>query len=293
MSNRSSREDRVNEHIDGWAEALSAMKRDAANLDEKQITELLAHVVEGEIIPRLMMAHQNSVATSADGNLESAVSPEAIERFAQLTISGGVDDLEDHIVSLTRQGIVIETVFLDLMAPAARKLGEYWEQDVCSFTDVTIGLGQLQTLLFRLSERHKRAADTDAVVPKGVFVTPPGSQHSFGIRMVEDLFRRAGWKTICEPAMGLQDLIVLVQTEHIDLVGIGLIVEEQLKPTQEMIVQVRQSSRNAAVKIMVGGKLIVEQPELVDPLGADFSVLDAREAVTIAQNIIYNRATRH
>jgi MerR family transcriptional regulator, light-induced transcriptional regulator len=276
-----------------WEEKGATMILEASPLDEKQIMDLLAHVVEGEIIPRLMLAHQTFVSTQFDANLDAAMSEDAIEQFAQLTLSGEVDDLEDHIVSLTRQGVVVETVYLQLMAPTARKLGEYWERDICSFTEVTIGLGRLQTLLYRLSARHKGLHDAEILVARGLFVTPYGAQHSFGIRMVEDIFRRAGWKTLCEPNILTQDLVALLQAESFDLVGIGISIVGQLELTREMIFEIRQSSRNQNIKIMVGGNLIVEQSELADSLGADFSAKDAREAVTIAQNVIYDQKMRY
>lgn len=293
MSDQSSHDERRGAAGAGWTQTHSSVDRDAINLNEKQIMDLLANVVEGEIIPRLMLAHQNFVSTLIDETLDDALSEDAIEQFAKLTITGEVDDLEDHIVALTRQGVVVETVYLQLMAPAARKLGEYWEQDICSFTDVTIGLGRLQTLLYRLSARQKGIIDTEALVPRGLFITPFGGQHSFGIRMVEDLFRRAGWKTLCEPNILSQDLVDLIATENFDLVGIGISIVGQLELVEEMIGCVRQSSRNREIKIMVGGNLIVEQSDLATALGADFSAIDAREAVTIAQNIIYDQKMRH
>jgi MerR family transcriptional regulator, light-induced transcriptional regulator len=194
--------------------------------------------------------------------------------------------LEDYIVSLTRGGMAEEAVYLELMAPTARKLGLYWEQDLCSFTDVTIGLGRLQTLLYRMSARHRGTYETQAPAPRGLFVTPLGAQHSFGIRMVEDLFRRAKWKTLCEPDISIPDLVALVSSESFDIVGIGLSVEEQIDIAEKMIIQVRLASRNPAVKIMVGGSLLVDRIDVIERLGADFCAVDAREAVTIAQNVI-------
>lgn len=279
--------------VDDWTSALSNLGLKTTTLDEDQILDLLNDVVEGEIIPRLMMAHQNFVSPDVEPHHIQSIADEAVEQFAKLSIVGEVDDLEDHIVKMTREGIVIETVYLQLMAPAARKLGEYWEQDVCSFTDVTIGLGRLQTLLYRLSARQKGLSEPDALDTKGLFVTPHGAQHSFGIRMVEDLFRRAGWKTLCEPNILSQDLVALLQSEHFDLIGIGISIEGQLELVQEMISNVRNSSRNRGIKIMIGGNLIILKPELAAILGADLSAIDAREAVTIAQNIIYDTNMRH
>jgi MerR family transcriptional regulator, light-induced transcriptional regulator len=287
----------MNRALDGegrnWADALNAFGAEAGTLKDSQIMDLLAHVVEGEIIPRLMLAHQQYSTSNKSHERSNPMSPEAIDRFAQLTITGEVDDLEDQIVDLTRQGIVTEAVYLDLMAPAARRLGDYWDQDLCSFTDVTIGLGRLQTLLYRLSAKHKGVEDRDALVTTGLFITPSGAQHSFGIRMVEDLFRRAGWKTLCIPDISIPELKATLAAQSFDLLGLGISVADQFDLAQDMISLARSSSCNPEVKIMVGGALIVENPQHARALGADFSAVDAREAVTIAQNIIYDLKMRH
>jgi MerR family transcriptional regulator, light-induced transcriptional regulator len=296
MSNRSAADSQRRHDDDAdWSVALNELgkDKDTVTLNQAQIMDLLSHVVEGEIIPRLMMAHQNFAAPRSDLYIRDALSADAIEHFAKLTISGEVDDLENHIIALGRQGIATESVYLDLLAPAARKLGQYWEEDVCSFTDVTVGLGRLQTILFRLSAKHTGVADPEALITKGLFVTPLGAQHSFGIRMVEDLFARAGWQTVCLPSVSSQDLVQAVQSEAFDLVGIGISIEDQIDVAQEMVNVVRENSLNPQIKIMVGGNMIVAQPDLAAQLHADLSAKDAREAVTIAQNIIYDQRMRH
>jgi methanogenic corrinoid protein MtbC1 len=276
-----------------WMDAMNAFNDSASPLNEKQIMELLSNVVEGEIIPRLMLAHQTFASQNAIDIADAVLTDDEITNFARLAIDGEVDDLEDYVVDMTRRGIAIEAVYLDLLAPAARKLGQYWEQDQLSFTDVTIGLGRLQTLLYRVSARQKGINDNTALMPHGLFVTTVGGQHSFGIRMVEDLFRRAGWKTLCEPNLPIGEATSLVKMEYFDLLGIGISIEDQIEPAREMVIAARAASQNSGIQIMIGGSLMVEHPEIAGYIGADLSAIDAREAVTIAQNIIYDQKLRH
>ena len=42
---------------------------------------------------------------------------------------------------------------VDLLAPAARLLGEYWEDDRCDFVDVTMGLWRLQEVVHEIAAR--------------------------------------------------------------------------------------------------------------------------------------------
>ena len=44
---------------------------------------------------------------------------------------------------MNRQGLSLEVVMLDLVAPAARLLGEQWKEDLRGFTEVSAGLGML------------------------------------------------------------------------------------------------------------------------------------------------------
>jgi methanogenic corrinoid protein MtbC1 len=277
-----------------WMEAMKAHNVDADTpLNESQIMELLANVVEGEIIPRLMMAHQTFAGLDMGLATNAKIEDDDLVQFCTLTLDGEVDDLEDYVIERTRKGIATETIYVDLMAPTARRLGQMWEHDDISFTDVTIGLGRLQTLLYRLSARQKGIRDVQVLVPRGLFVTVEGAQHSFGIRMAEDLFRRAGWKTLCEPNIPLDEVIGVVQSDSFDLLGIGISIDAQIEPTRTLIDAVRKHSRNGAIQVMVGGSLIVDRPEIAKDLGAELSACDAREAVTIAQNIIYEQKLRH
>ncbi len=281
-----------------WADTIASLNNQHTALDDDEILALLANVVEGEIIPRLMMAHQ-SISSDGDAgqsqNIDNQIhlSSEEIDVFVKMTLNDEVDDLEDHVLDLTSQGYSIEQLYLDLLAPTARALGVYWEQDRCSFTDVTLGLGRMQTLLFRLSARQKGVSNVKASIPLGLFITPFDGQHSFGIRMVDDLFRRAGWNSVCEPGVSIEQAIALVKAQAFDLVGIGISSEAQIEPARALLKAIKANSRNRQIKSMVGGSQIVAQPELADSLEADLSARDAREAVTIAQNIVYDHRMQH
>ena len=74
------------------------------------------------------------------------VTPDDVADFARLILTRSEAQALDCIESMRIKGAPIESIYLDLLAPAARYLGEMWEEDLCDFTDVTIGLGRLQVL---------------------------------------------------------------------------------------------------------------------------------------------------
>ena len=276
-----------------WNKTDSAPAHGGDKSTDVKIMELLAQMVEGDIIPRLMLAHK----THRDQNLGRVSGKEpgqtAVIDLAHILLTHEVDDLEVILQAYLNSGLRLDEVYVDLMAPAARHLGSMWEDDTASFSDVTIGLGRLQTLLNRLSDLDRDEKDIRSDSASGLFVTPAGEMHSFGIRMVDELFRRAGWRTLCEPNSRINDVLAIVGSESFHLLGIGISGESQVPFVKELIRQVRKVSHNRHILVMIGGSHIVGRPEMAASIGADFSASDGREAIAIAETVIYEHTHRH
>ena len=71
-----------------------------------------------------------------------------------------------------RRGASVETLYLDLLAPTARHLGDLWDADVCDFTEVTVGLGRLQQVLHELSP----AFQSEIAQPRARPARPAGAR---------------------------------------------------------------------------------------------------------------------
>ncbi len=107
-------------------------------------------VLEGDIIPRLLMAHASGAPTlQPDG--ESVIEATDIQRFAELPLRLEASGLLGEVEAFLKKGVSVETIYLDMLAPAARRLGEMWETDECDFVDVTMGLWRLQEVMREVS----------------------------------------------------------------------------------------------------------------------------------------------
>ncbi|MFX8024223.1 B12-binding domain-containing protein, partial [Acinetobacter baumannii] len=69
---------------------------------------------------------------------------EHVHTLARLAVEGDADSASSYVRALLDAGASQEQVFLDLLAPCARWMGELWEQDRFDFSQVTIGLWRLQ-----------------------------------------------------------------------------------------------------------------------------------------------------
>lgn len=267
----------------GDGENILRFRRAATPLSDLPSPMDLAQLIEGEIIPRLLAAHQNGRSEVVPMNL-GVIAPGELESFARETMVADLSSLVEQIERLMRRGLSVETVYFDLLSPAAKLLGDWWERDDCTFADVTVGLCRLQQLVYEFADRvHVEDGGGDGRT--ALFALTPGDQHSFGLIMVVEYFRQAGWRTVCMPDATAQDLEAIVQSERFDLIGFSMANERWLEPLTPLIARLRAVSRNGSVQVMVGGRAFSDHPERVTQVGADQTATDAREAVKTAARL--------
>ncbi len=228
-----------------------------------------------------MIVHQNEPSPAAPENI--VLSAETIEKFALYTLSSGRDSLMAIIGSLLQQGTSLEAIYLDLLTPVARRLGDYWADDLVTFADVTIALGRLQQVVRELSVQPPRGG---VVLPKArsaLFAAAPGEQHTFGLLIIEEFFRRSGWRTWTEASGDLEPVVSAVQAHDFDVFGVTASADDRLDLIAPMIMSVRNASRNRDISVLVGGRLFIERPELAAKVGADCMAVDAKDAVLKAE----------
>jgi hypothetical protein len=140
MSNR-----RSNEVI----EQLRLHSADFAGRDgEQDRLSRLTRTIEGEIVPRLLMSF--SQANRAADPVTAAISPPCdhdVAELARLLLMRERATADTYVQIIRDQGIPLERICADLLAPVARRLGELWEQDACGYAELTAGLNRLESVL--------------------------------------------------------------------------------------------------------------------------------------------------
>lgn len=251
--------------------------------------QALLRTVEAEIIPRLMLLHReqrHGVEQALQAAATAAPLDDAdVERLAAALLAGS-EQAWSCLQAVQQRGVTPVHLCLDLLSPAARRLGEWWSDDRCDFTQVTIGLGRLQALLHRVTGGLE-AVPASVVRPlSAVFVPAPGEQHTLGLSMVRDFFRAAGWQVHAEPLDQPGALLTLLRRARFDLVGFTLGSDRHVDALATLIRDARGASVNRDVRVMVGGPLLLSQPELLERLGADATAEDASRAILVAHDLV-------
>ncbi len=251
----------------------------------------IVQTIEADIIPRLVRAHRPPAAqpaVPAPVVIDGAV----IARFVSEVLADGDAAWSQTVAELRERGASIDTIYLDLLAPTARQLGSLWEDDEVLFSDVTVAVGRLQRVMRSLSRSFGTEVDHPADGRRALLLPAPGEQHTFGLSMVSEFFRRAGWDVVCDLDSRALDPVSLVRSEWFDVIGFSAGAEARIDWLKSGIAAVRQASRNRAIGVMVGGPIFASNPARVAEVGADATAPDGRRAPAAAEQLLDERARR-
>jgi methanogenic corrinoid protein MtbC1 len=246
--------------------------------------ESVGNLIELEVIPRLLVAHSEPPHGFAGAAPE--ISAVEIDRFAGLTINREAHQVLEVAETYLRRGMTVESLFIDLLAPAARRLGQGWEDDSLDFVDVTMGLWRLQEVLREIAARTPRIAAGAFMARTALFAAMPGEQHTLGTAMVDECFGRAGWDTTLMLEPSRADLLDTVAARSYDLVGLTVSCDAHIEQLPSLIVAVRNLSKNPAISVMIGGRVPNLNPALAALVGADATAATATAAITVAERLV-------
>ena len=296
----------------------------AARARSRDRLRLLAEAIEAEIVPRLLAEHTDGSAPARPAAPQSARSQvqaqmrmwadtaqqhdaadeahdsEHALKFA--AISQGAVDLAAMVLredeAAVRAHVAdavasygLEAVCLNLLAPAARRLGNLWDEDICSFTDVTIGLMRLQSALLAVTIPGVGPGNEGAIsARRTVLLAPaPGDQHSFGLNMVAGFLERAGWTVTLLGDGAPASIETALSRNWFGVLGLSAGSNAKLASLGRMLPRMRSVSRNPDLAIMVGGPLFSASPDLAAEIGADSTAVDGPLAVLAAEALIAPR----
>lgn len=277
--------------------------------------ERMADAIERDIVPRLLQSHRVgpfppgmlSAADQMAGRptqpppTENAAHPDispapeldaerVLELVGRLTSLDDDESVDGYVAGVLDEGFASEAIYLDLLAPAARQLGVMWDDDACDFVQVTLALGRMQRVLRSLS--HLFLAGSARTEPVGrIFLTSlPGEQHTLGLVMVAEFFVREGWWTDLGHPVSQSEMLHSVRSEWYDVVGVSMACDSSLPRLKRDLQAIRRTSRNPAVRVMVGGRAFDDDPRLVRRVGADATAGDARGAPAAAALLLADAA---
>src|SRR6056297_1404586 len=180
------------------------------------------------------------------------------------------NDTADLMVEdLIDAGLSVEDVCLDHLAPAARCLGEWWETDRLPFTEVAMATSRIQSMLRRMPSG--RMAPRSTLRNGAVFAAVPGEQHTLGVMMAADLFRRAGWDVGLLVGQSHDEIITRLARDDRQVIGLSCSGDHSFAALKRLMLALRKNRPNAHV--LVSGRIVACAERLAD-LPVPFTVVE-------------------
>jgi methanogenic corrinoid protein MtbC1 len=246
---------------------------------------LLNNVVLTEILPRLALSRRAADTTTPRTSIYIDTG-----EFVRLLLGQDAGESYAFVDSLLARGATPEALYTGILPDAARWLGLMWEEDRCDFTQVTIALGRLQHAARMLSPRFQETAVNRTGSYTLLLLPAAGEQHTFGLLILAEFFQRAGWRVAGGPRTSGVDVAELVRDDWFDVAGFSIGSESLLDGLNTTIRRVRRASRNRGIRVMAGGPLFQQRPDLAGRAGADAVATDAAGAVRLANDLLTMRA---
>ncbi len=247
----------------------------------------LLDVVETEIIPRLVHAHAKP---RVDAGGKQAIRAPEVEAFARALLERSPEPSQRLLDAHRERGVSLEAIYLDLFVGAAHLLGEWWESDESTFSQVTLCMNRLHGMLNELSPSFHAGTMRSSLDHSGerriLMATLPGQQHTLGLSMLAEFFRREGWIVLAIPAPEPGLIQASLSTHWFDVLALSASTDAEIDDLGSTIRAARKTSRNSRLSVMIGGPLLLRQPQIGEALGADGVSTDAMDALALAQRLL-------
>lgn len=241
------------EYAQSWEQVRRFRSQAKSRTVEALALEVIRRLAEGQ------GRHKIQVPTS-----------EQIESLCHALICEDDQAGAQFIRDTAAEGATAEVIYLDYLAPAARLLGHWWNEDHVTFLEVTLGTGRMYAIMHTL-RRHfvsRRSGGSKLAL----FTSVPGEEHTLGVRMAADLFGKDGWTV--ELRVGLSHDELLAATESCDpfLVGVSAGGKHALEGLARLVLALQMKSPKTLV--FVGGNIVQCARKEVEAMGVDGMAAD-------------------
>lgn len=249
----------------------------------------LLSVIETQILPQLVRAHADQLSSGpAHATRHLMPSASMVAEFAQLCHQEDAQACWDMVDQLVQQRYSVPEILLNLLTPAARYLGDMWDQDRLDFSQVTTGLLRMQNMTHHYGFLNRRPFHQAGPKLRAMVASAPGSQHLLGLAMVSEFFVNDGWDVYVEVATTQDILLNAVHADWFDILGLSVGLIEQLETLPALVTALRAHSLNPHMGILLGGVALTHFGAAHPSYGADAVCLDPLEAMGIARKLATN-----
>jgi MerR family transcriptional regulator, light-induced transcriptional regulator len=154
-----------------------------------------------------------------------------------------------------------------IIQPAMYDVGIMWEKDDISVAQEHLASAVVTRLLATITTRNLRTEKTKG---KLLITSSPNEFHQIGAWMLSDVFELAGWDVRFLGAdTPKEELFKLVKDFMPDVLAVSVTMPFNVDKAAEIISEIKNDEEFKELKIIVGGRVFNDNPELWKKIGAD------------------------
>jgi MerR family transcriptional regulator, light-induced transcriptional regulator len=264
---------------------------EATNLKQPNVSNHLARmrargIVEAvkrgrEVIYRFATAEVEAVVTailspSAAVNSDLDLMGMAVS-YARAGVSGDEAACEELVDQAFRAKVPLVDLYQDLLGSAMAQVGNWYKSGEITEAQEHMASSITERIMARVSHI---VGPSRRIGKKAMLGCGPNSWHVIGLRMISDVLRMRGWKSLFLGAnVPHNSFVVAVETHQPDLVLVGCGAEEALAETLHLIRSLSELRKDQECSIGAGGHAVIANESLARESGADFTARDLRSFV--------------
>jgi methanogenic corrinoid protein MtbC1 len=201
---------------------------------------------------------------------------ELAKKYAKAAVAGDESQCGDILETVFRAKVSTLDIYEELIAPAMRLIGRWYEVDAVDEAQEHLASNITERMMSRASALTSASCRHDGIAIVGC---GPGSFHTIGLRMVSDMLRIHGWKTLFLGAnTPITGFINAVENHRPTLVLVGGTSEGTLVDTLSLVEKLAACrSRTHSFQIGAGGQGVSQDPAAFLKAGADFCTASLKE----------------
>lgn len=194
------------------------------------------------------------------------------------------DEAERHeiLARIMKHGVSAHDVIEDVVPATARYMGELWATDKLSFADVTIGTARLQETVRSIGVRQVDSGNADPAGPAIMLVVPRIEQHTLGIFVVAEQFRRLGVRVHMTLGNNQAEILRLIRLHSFAMVGVTASCRRTLASVRDLVKTIRTGVPRIT-PVVVGGPVTDLGLDIIAMTGADYVAGNAEEALRLCE----------
>ena len=169
------------------------------------------------------------------------------------------------IMHLRHDGTKTEDIYLIYMARAARMLGDMWDDNKIDFVTVTLGTGRLLAIMRGMRPLFETPLRVHGKT--AIFASVPGENHTIGVRMATDIFRKDGWEIDLKVGLDHNSLVDQIERQPSGIIGLSIGGKHTMEPLSKLVVALNICCPNSL--ILVCGQDVEHSKPVLQLMGLD------------------------